>query len=97
MKLDNIHLLPLYAKAKIGFAESAANNPSLSMDELGIPWSSITTRERCVCVRFLGTDSESYIIETTLDLFSAGEKHIGWYRVHEDESETIVDDFLVFE
>ena len=97
MKLDKIYLPILYAKAKWGFLETAANDPTLSMEELGVPWESIKTRERCVCVRFSGNDSKSYVIETTLDLLSASGEPIGCYSLHEDGYENVVDDFLVFE
>ncbi len=97
MKLDKVHLPTLYAKARVGFIGSTENDPSLSMNELGVPWDSIAASEKCVCVRFFGTDSKSYVIETTLDLLSATGERIGWYSLHEDENENVVDDFLVFE
>lgn len=96
MKLDKIHLPTLYAKAQEGFAESVSNNPTLSIDELGIPWDLIATKENNVSVKFFGRDSKSYVIETRLDLILSNGDVIGWYSLHEDENEVILDDYLVF-
>ncbi|MFT3743425.1 MAG: hypothetical protein QM785_03925 [Pyrinomonadaceae bacterium] len=96
MKLDKIHLPTLYAKARDGFARSVAYAPTLSVDELGVPWDAISTEENNVAVRFSGRDSRSYVIETKLDLILNNGEVIGWYSLLEDENEEVFDDFLVF-
>lgn len=96
MKLDKIHLPTLYAKAREGFAQSVLNAPTLSIDDLGIPWDSITTQENNVSVKFSGRDSTSYVIETKLDLILSNGDVIGWYSLLEDENEVLFDDYLVF-
>lgn len=96
MKLDKIHLPTLYAKAREGFAQCVSNEPTLSFDDLGIPWDSISTQENNVSVKFSGRDNKSYVIETRLDLVLKNGDVIGWYSLLEDENEVLLDDFLVF-
>ena len=85
-----------YAKARDGFARSAANNPTLSLDELGVSWDSISTQENNVSVRSSGRDDKSYVTETKLDLVLNDGKIIGWYSLFENENEEVIDDYLVF-
>ena len=85
-----------YAKARDGFARSAANNPTLSLDELGVSWDSISTQENNVSVRSSGPHDKSYVTETKLDLVLNDGKIIGWYSLFENENEEVIDDYLVF-
>jgi len=85
MKLDKIDFPFLYAKAREGFAESVANEPTLSVDELGVPWDSISTRENSVAVRFFGRDYKSYVISTKLDL-----QHYGICTTHFDAAAIVL-------
>jgi len=96
MDLGELNPSILYARANDGFLATTSENPSLSVEELGIPWNSITTTENEVCVRFTGTNFETPVIETKLDLINAAGASIGFYCLHEDVEGAFVDDFLVF-
>jgi hypothetical protein len=97
MRVDDLDLPSLYARANAGFQEAIEQNPSLSIDELGMPWSNIVPKDAGVCVRDSGLSRETFVIETKLDLLAPDGTCIGWYSLHEDEDANPIDDFLVFE
>jgi len=96
MDLGELNLSILYARANDGFLATTSKNPSLSVEELGIPWNSIKTTENEVCVRFTGTNFETPVIETKLGLINASGASIGYYCLQEDVDGAFIDDFLVF-
>ncbi len=97
MELKGFSLPECYLRAKDGLCKAIENNPSLSVDELELPWSSIISRESNVCVRFSGVSEDEYVIETKLDLYSGDASRVGWYSQHVDQDGNVIDDFLVFE
>ena len=97
MRLNKLNLDVLYGKAKNAFWECASNQEAEIFEETGVSFNSIRLKRNSVCVKFSGVDTDSYIIETKLELFRENGEYMGWYCLHEDHHENVVDDFLVFE
>ena len=96
MKLDKLDLTALYAKARDSYWQCSAGERDLFMEEIGEPPESIKPENDFVSIKFSGTDRNSYIIETRLNLRSSNGEVIGFYCIHEDENENVEDDFFVF-
>lgn len=98
LPIEQINLDAQYSKAKASF-EGCITNPENEYlnEEIEIPFSEIVTKEESVRITFSGSDKGRYIVETLLLLFTPNNEKIGYYRLHEDESEKVVDDYLVFE
>jgi hypothetical protein len=98
LSIDQINLDVQYSKAKAGF-EGCITNPENEYlnEEIGIPVSEIVTKKESVRITFSGSEKSHYIVETLLLLFASSDEKIGYYCLHEDENEEVVDDYLVFE
>ena len=96
-RLDQINLDIQYSKAKAGFEYCIINEGNELNEEIDIPVSEIITRNESVKITFSGKDKNHYLVETLLLLFTPSNEKIGYYCYHENESEEVVDDYLVFE
>ena len=97
VKVAEIDFDAHYSRAKGAYAECAAEDSELFLKELGARWESISTRNESIRMTFHGSNRDEYLLEIKLELLAADGERIGWYCLHEDESGTVVDDFLVFE
>ena len=95
MHLDKIHLDTRYAKAKVAFWECAAGQADQILEEAGVPFESISATSESVSIKFSGRDKHSYLIEARLNLFRQSGESVGWYCLHLDENENVLDDYLV--
>ena len=97
-RLDQINLDVQFSKAKAAF-EECINNPEdeYLSEEIDIPVSEIITKNESVKIQFSENDKNHYVVETLLLLFTPSDEKIGYYCLHEDEDEEVVDDYLVFE
>ena len=97
-RLDQMNLDVQYSKAKTTFEECIADPDSDFLnEEIDIPISEIITKNESVKIQFFGSDKKHYIVETLLLLFTPNDEKIGYYCLHEDENEEVVDTYLVFE
>lgn len=97
MRIEEIDLDVQYKKARAALAESIENEEGLFFEELGVPAISVKAENEWVRVQFHESTKDRFVIETNLTLYSSESNKLGYYSLHEDENENVVDDFLVFE
>ena len=96
--LNEIDLDTQYSKAKAAFEECIANEDNKFLnEEIEMSVSKLITKNESVKITFFGSDNNQYLVETLLLLFKPNDEKIGYYCYLENESEEVVDDFLVFE
>ena len=97
MTLAKLDLSALYEKARVSFAECAAEQEVLIVEETGESIGSIVLKDEWVKVQFSGRDKKHYTTETRLAIHSRSGDRIGYYCHHEDEAGGYIDQYLVFE
>jgi hypothetical protein len=96
--MSEIDLAALYAKAKAAFIECVSRKENKHLEsEIGIALDDLLPKEQWIKIQFSGTEKASFLVEVRLELYSSTKEGLGYYCYHENESGSVIDDYLVFD
>ena len=97
IKLNKEDLELMYSKAKTAFEKCVGDDENKFLaNEIDIPINSILTENEFVRIQYFKSETDSYIVETKIQLLSKANEIIGSYIYYENEDGIPVDDSLVF-
>ena len=95
--IKSIDLELKYLRAMAAFKKCIFDDENKFLeDEITVSLESIIPKEEFVCIKLSGFDKDTFQIETTILLLSSHGEKLGRYTLVEDQSGSVVDDFLVF-
>lgn len=97
VKLDTSTFENLYLKAKHSYYKCVLDpDNDFLKDEIKVPIEEIILKEDSIRLQFFASDTDKFIVEVKLTLFSLAAHPIGYYTYYEDQSRTQTDDSLIF-